>query len=275
MSQQEYTMNTKLQSIFDKLWAQYTELAPQALEIRELITQKNHHEVNDHVAFRTFQHSKLGIDQLARVFLENDYVYGEDYHFDQKKLYAKHLQHKDTPELYPKIFISELELHKFSADLNEEVEKAIAQIPQKSLSEDGFCHSGRHWDINYKTYQKLLKESEYAAWLYCFGFCANHFTISVNKLNEFQEIAELNSYLKNKGYKLNDADGEIKGSKDVFLEQSSTKAQQVEVLFNDGKHTVPSCYYEFAKRYPLDNGNLYQGFVAKSADKIFESTDTK
>ncbi len=30
---------------------------------------------------------------------------------------------------------------------------------------------------------------------------------------------------------------------------------------------------EFAHRYPLPNGNLFQGFVAKSADKIFESTN--
>lgn len=275
MSQQEQAMNSKLQNIFDNLWTQYTNLAPQALEIRDLITKKDHHEINDHVAFRTFQHSKLGIDQLAQVFLDNDYVFGEDYYFEQKKLYAKHLQHKDTPELYPKIFISELVLHKFSADLNEEIEKCVAQIPSKILHEDGFCYSGRHWDINYKTYQKLLSESEYAAWLYCFGFCANHFTISVNKLNEFQEISELNIFLKNKGFKLNDSDGEIKGSKDVYLEQSSTKAQQVELMFNDGEHTVPSCYYEFAKRYPLESGELYQGFVANSADKIFESTDSK
>ncbi|REJ62002.1 MAG: DUF1338 domain-containing protein, partial [Proteobacteria bacterium] len=27
--------------------------------------------------------------------------------------------------------------------------------------------------------------------------------------------------------------------------------------------------------YPLDSGELYQGFVAKSADKIFESTNAQ
>lgn len=268
-------MNQNLQHIFDQLWSQYTDLAPQALEIRDLITTKGHHEINDHVAFRTFQHPKLGIDQLAQVFLENDFVYGEEYFFEQKKLYAKHLQHKDTPEKFPKIFISELELHKFSADLNEEIEKCIAQIPKEQLNSKDFCYSGKHWEINYKTYKKLLKESEYAAWLYCFGFCANHFTISVNKLNKFQEVSDLNTFLKQKGFSLNDSDGEVKGSKEVFLEQSSTKAQLVEVLFNDGLYQVPSCYYEFAKRYPTREGELYQGFVAKSADKIFESTDSK
>ncbi len=32
-------------------------------------------------------------------------------------------------------------------------------------------------------------------------------------------------------------------------------------------------FYEFAKRYPTANGKLYQGFVAASADKFFESTN--
>ncbi|MGL4837356.1 MAG: DUF1338 domain-containing protein, partial [Shewanella sp.] len=35
----------------------------------------------------------------------------------------------------------------------------------------------------------------------------------------------------------------------------------------------PSCFYEFALRYPKANGELYTGFVAASADKIFESTN--
>jgi hypothetical protein len=50
----------------------------------------------------------------------------------------------------------------------------------------------------------------------------------------------------------------------------------MEVEFADGQmHAVPTCYYEFAKRYPDASGKLFQGFVATSADKIFESTDTK
>ncbi len=36
---------------------------------------------------------------------------------------------------------------------------------------------------------------------------------------------------------------------------------------------IPSCFYEFAKRYPQADGELYTGFVAASADKIFESTN--
>ena len=45
------------------------------------------------------------------------------------------------------------------------------------------------------------------------------------------------------------------------------------VQFSDNTVTLPSCFYEFAQRFPLPNGQLYQGFVAASADKIFESTN--
>ena len=50
-------------------------------------------------------------------------------------------------------------------------------------------------------------------------------------------------------------------------------ANQVSVEFKQGKYTIPNSFYEFAKRYPTEDGKLYQGFIAKSADKIFESTD--
>ena len=64
------------------------------------------------------------------------------------------------------------------------------------------------------------------------------------------------------------------GSEMCIRDRSSTVANKVEVEFTDGKKEIPSCYFEFAKRYPLDSGELYQGFIAKSADKIFESTNT-
>jgi hypothetical protein len=49
----------------------------------------------------------------------------------------------------------------------------------------------------------------------------------------------------------------------------------VDVPFADGTHRVPSCYYEFARRHPLPSGELFQGFVPASADKIFHSTDAR
>ena len=135
-----------------------------------------------------------------------------------------------------------------------------------------FTSIGRPWSVSTKTYNDLLKESDYAAWVSAFGYRPNHFTVFINVLKKFSDITFLNTYLKDKGYKLNSSGGEIKGSKEVCLEQSSTLANTIEVEFSDGKLSIPACYYEFAKRYPMKNGELYQGFVAASADKIFEST---
>jgi hypothetical protein len=122
-------------------------------------------------------------------------------------------------------------------------------------------------------YETLRRESEYAAWLAAFGFRANHFTVDVNALKTFESLGELNRFLKDQGHRLNTSGGEIKGSPEDLLEQSSTLAGEVEVRFSDGRKRIPACYYEFARRYPGPDGKLFTGFVAKSADKIFQSTD--
>lgn len=44
-------------------------------------------------------------------------------------------------------------------------------------------------------------------------------------------------------------------------------------LIADGDvHEIPTCFYEFALRHEDIGNELYQGFVAANADKIFEST---
>ena len=149
--------------------------------------------------------------------------------------------------------------------LTDSVEESVYQG-------ENFCVSGRPWIIDYPTYKKLHDESEYAGWMSAFGYRANHFTINVNSLDSHQDLESLNEYIISQGYSLNISGGAIKGDKSVGLEQSSTMAEKVSVDFIDGSHDLPSCYYEFAKRYDVE-GKLYQGFVTTSADKIFESTN--
>jgi hypothetical protein len=99
--------------------------------------------------------------------------------------------------------------------------------------------------------------------------------VSINELAKFDDIESVNQALKDAGFALNTSGGEIKGSPEVLLEQSSTLADDSEVEFSDGKMAVPSCFYEFALRYAKPDGELYTGFVAASADKIFESTNAR
>ena len=86
----------------------------------------------------------------------------------------------------------------------------------------------------------------------------------INELNRFQQISELNLFLKQSGF-FNTSGGEIKGAPAIYLEQSSTMADKVSVDFNDGVYNIPGGFYEFAKQYPLKNEEIYQGFVPASA----------
>lgn len=264
----------KIENFFEKIWSQYTDLNPEALKIHQLLKKQGDEVLNDHIAYRTLKHPRLGIESLAKFFKEYGYKEISDYHFEVKKLYAIHLENEKNPNL-PKIFISELLTDKFSPNLQKTMNQIVDQIPSSTLDDQYLCIAGRLWEADHKTYQALYKESEYAAWFYAYGFCANHFTVNINNLKAFKEVKDLNSFLINNGFKMNESGGLVKGTPEDYLEQSSTMAYEKEIKFIDGTFKVPSCYYEFAKRYPLANGKMYQGFVAKSADKIFESTNQR
>ena len=133
--------------------------------------------------------------------------------------------------------------------------------------------AGRPWQVKRAEYESLLLESEYAAWVAAFGFRVNHFTVLVNALTTFPDLQSLDAFLLDHGFTLNEAGGTIKGTPAERLEQSSTRADSIDIEFSDARMRVPSCYYEFARRYALADGELFHGFVPASADKIFESTN--
>lgn len=264
-------MNT-LEELFAKLWERYCRLNPQARQIHDLLHQQGENIVNDHIALRTFDHPAVNIEVLAEHFKKFGYQEKGQYQFTQKKLRAKHFELVG----YPRIFISELIVGEFSPFLQDTVKNLIANLSVVNIRKDSFLYSGRKWPmISYRTYSQLLQESEYAAWLATFGYLANHFTISVNDLTSFKDLTDLNTFLKNAGFTLNTAGGEVKGGAAVYLAQSSTLAAKVKVSFADRKQLIPGCYYEFAQRFRQPDGQWFNGFIAASADKIFESTDAK
>ncbi len=264
-------MNAK--DIFNRLWKDYTKQNPSAKKVYDLFTSAGEEVQNDHIAFRTFDDKRVNIEVLARPFLKSGYEEKGDYHFKQKHLYAKHYEHISDNSM-PRVFISQLISGDFSEFLQKTVQGIVDQIPEKSLASDELIYSGRLWEKpSYEIYQKLREESEYAAWLYVYGFRANHFTVNINALKKFDSIQKVNRFLKDHGFLMNDSGGEIKGTPEELLEQSSIKSEIIKVDFKEGTYEIPACYYEFARRYPDESGRLYSGFIAKSADKIFESTD--
>jgi hypothetical protein len=260
----------ELRQLLDKLWQDYTSLNPSAKKIHDLFTARKEHVFNDHIAFRTYE-GKVGVDVFAKPFEKFGYKAKGDYEFKVKKLYAKHYEH-ENPEL-PKIFISELKWREFSPFLQKKTEEILSQIKDSDIKAFDFSVKGRLWNMSHADYLKLADESEYAGWLAAFGFRANHFTVDVNRLKTFKSLEDLNTFIESNGFKLNSSGGVIKGTPSELLEQSSTLAKTVKLSFSDGSFEVPACYYEFARRYAGSDGKLYQGFIAASADKIFESTD--
>jgi hypothetical protein len=261
------------EALFAKLWEIYTTQNPSVQQVYDLFVNEGETVENDHIAFRTYDDPRVNVDVLAKPFLDAGYEEKGDYVFEAKKLYAKHFEHK-TDKKAPRVFISQLKTAEFSDFLQETVKRIIDKIPQDLLKSNDLIFSGNTWETpSYEIYQQLREESEYAAWLYVYGFCANHFTVSVNYLEKLDSVQKVNQFLKEKGFLINDSGGEIKGTPEELLEQFSIKSEIVAVDFEEGSFEVPGCYYEFARRYPDKDGNLYSGFIAKSADKIFESTD--
>lgn len=262
-----------VRNLLERLWRDYSALNPQAGRIHGLLEARGETIVNDHIAFRTLAHPGLDIEAMARPFLAAGYRKGGEYAFTAKKLTAAHYVHGDP--LLPKIFISQIHSERLSAGARSMLLSLVNQVPGGFTAQADWCAGGRPWDLDFAVFEALERESEYAAWLAAFGFRANHFTVFANALRTFPDLQSLNAFLKSHGFRLNASGGEIKGSPAICLEQSSTLANEAVAPFRDGPRKAPGCYYEFARRYPMADGRLFQGFNDQSADRIFESTDRK
>lgn len=266
-----------LRALLDRLWTDYVAVNPQAGQIHALLRGRGEVVDNDHIALRTFDDPRVDLEVLARPFLAAGYVDGDDYEFADKGLRARHYD-PPNPEL-PRVFISALRLGAGSVCspwAEARIRGLVDAVDPALLGRPELCASGRPWPaLPFADYERLAAESEYAAWVAAFGYRANHFTVSVNRLRTIAEVAEINALVEAAGIPLNQAGGPIKGGPEVLLEQSSTLAAPVTVDFAEGPRTIPGCYYEFARRYPGPDGRLFGGFVARSADRIFESTDRR
>lgn len=262
-----------INDFFDNLWQDYVRMTPQAEVISNALKERGESVRNDHVAFRTFNKGPIQLSMLEPFILELGYTRYEPYYFAAKKLDA--MGYIPPTSDLPRIFISELRTEELSDSAQTVIEKLLKQVDASEINDPSIFWRGRLWDQpTLEEYKLLASESEYAAWLSIIGLRANHFTVDVNALMQVSEIEEMNQFIEDLGFSINESGGRVKGSPAVMLEQSSTMATKLPMEFAGGeKHTITTCYYEFAKRYFDDNGNLYQGFVAASADKIFESTN--
>ncbi len=260
------------QDFFARAWAGYASITPDADRVHRLLEARGERVINDHVAFRTF--NLPGITRLELGALFEPWGYrraDETLEFPEKKLLASYWL-PPTPDL-PKVFVSELVLEAVPPALATWIRNLTERACERGLSLESLLTPA--WEApSYEDYARFYSESEYAAWTAAFGLRVNHFTVFVNALKSFDSLGALNAFLVAERFTLNSAGGVIKGTPAEKLEQSSTVARKIPWTFRDAKTVeVPSCYYEFARRHPMKpSGELFQGFIPKSADKIFEST---
>lgn len=251
---------------------------------------------NDHIAFRTMGVPYLGIGSLENIFLHFGYERMDRFRFNEKKLNA-YWYSPPSPK-YPRVFISQLRV----PDLSDEAQRIIhfytdqvrtdpvdALDLDNGAAVDAFLHTPLWRTPTWEDYQWLIEESEYAAWVTYNRYYLNHFTVSVHHLPlGYNTIEQFNSFLKQRGFRLNDSGGEIKVSADGLLLQSSTVAEMVEAEFQAEPGStitrrISGSYVEFAERRVLPEFCHLQrselrrehrrdGFEVASADKIFEST---
>ncbi len=257
-----------------KLWEQYTAVTPSAQLIYDLLIASGESAVrHDHIAFRTFNNEKICIGKLATGLLDIGYAEKSTYDFPENKLLAKHFEHL-TDKSLPKIFISELKLEECSIQMQQFIKAIVHKIPANTDPLQ-LLFSGRLWGMpRYSVYGQLKEESEYAAWLYIYGFCVNHFAVYVNYLSNFIGLGEVNEFLRDNGFKLNKPGAEMKENAKKHLQQSGILADKIDVQFEEGVFKVSGGSYEFVQRFVQPGGELFQGFSILPADKIFKN-DTK
>lgn len=263
------------EALLARLWQDYVAITPQAERIHALLRARGERFRNDHVALRSFDVPPIGLEALARPFLELGWEPASSYDFPEKHLLGRGYLHPIGA--LPRVFLSELRTEAFSTELRAAARELAGRVPRGLAPRELLTRAPSWPPVEVDLYERLLAESEYAAWVAAFGIRANHFTVHVNDLASFADLRELNRFLEAHGFRLNGEGDKVQGSPELLLEQSSTLADRVRVAFAGGVvREIPSCYYEFARRYPDPrSGELYQGFVAASANLLFESTDVR
>lgn len=290
---------TALEVVLNGLMQRYQARVPDVQRVvdamlQEKLISSNQDIENDHIAFRTMGVPQLGIKSFEKIFMHYGYQRREPYHFAHKKLDAYWYSPPDPK--YPRIFVSELRV----SDLSLEAQKIITTytnevkvdpVDMLDLNDghaiDTFLHQALWTLPTLADFEGLQLESEYAAWVIYNRYYLNHFTVSVHNLPAPYNTCEgFNTFLKQKGFTLNNSGGEVKKSPDGFLLQSSTVAEMIDVTFRGGEtKSISGSYVEFAERRvlpqfahlepsQLTRDHRREGFEAGNADKIFESTFT-
>ncbi len=293
--------------LFDTLWGKYIERVSYAKKYSDLVIKKGGKIVFDHIAFRTLNshtgEQPEGIRAIKHILNFLDYKPVSEYNFSKKKLKAFHFEHPD--ELFPKIFVSQLEVSKLPGWAQTAINKTVKNTPYllsdrsigllRSLEENGDLpveaaeylikdlvqYFRRPWNIPQKDdVLKINDVTQYGAWVLLHGNSVNHFAAYINYQNvkEWPDLETTCKGLANSGIPMKE---EIEGERGSKLRQSATQAVKEEVkVKTDGgieKITWTSAYLELTERnHFTENGTtkLFTGFLGAQATHLFDMTQT-
>lgn len=295
-------------ALLDKLWAGYIKRVKYAQTYVDLVNKKGGNVVNDHIALRTLNahtgEQPEGIRAIKHILNCLEYKPLGKYTFKKKKLNAVHFEHPD--EMFPKIFVSQLEVNELPEWAQHIIQAAVQETPYllsdqsiellatlkekgelpllaaEALVDDLVQYFRRPWSIPAKEdILKLNDVSQYAAWVLLHGNSVNHFTAYINYHNvpEWPDLETTCKGLADAGVPMKDS---LEGEKGSKLQQSATQAVKEEVMVRskEGVEKIAwtYAYYELAERgFIEENGEkkLFSGFLGEQAAHLFEMTRTR
>ena len=241
------------QTLLDLLWQRYAAHVPYA---KTFVQLAGGHFKNDHVAFRSLAREGSGIALFAPVFERLGWRRAGSYDFPDARLDAIHLSH---PGGLPRVFLSQLRIAELSNRANEILQTLPKDPPPPADPRDlADWFAAPQVTPNEGELLELERESQYGAWLLLFGREVNHFTASVDDVEEWSErMSAAGVPMK----------GELEGERGAGLRQTATRAAPRTVRTSLGERQWPYAYLEIAERH-----GGFDGFVAKQARQLFEMT---
>jgi hypothetical protein len=232
--------------LLDQLWTAYSAHVPYARTFVELAGGSFR---NDHVAFRSLK-GRGGIAPIADFFERRGWQRRDAYDFPDAHLDAIYLAKAGEP----RVFISQLR----SEDLSPRARRILEQLPPQGPLTDVDSFSAPDILVREDELLELERESQYGAWLLLFGREVNHFTASVDDVQQWQRK------MSAAGIPMKD---EIEGAPGTGLRQTATRAAPRTIRLRERDREWPYAYLEIAER----NGG-FDGFVAAQARQLFEMT---
>lgn len=191
----------------------------------------------------------------------------------------------------PQVIIADFRVDLLSKKNRDIIYKYTAKLPDVELNFSNYLPeeqplvafkylTSRPWALpTVAEYLSLKEEIPLIAWAFARGRRVNHFGVCVHLDGRFESLEEFNLELSRHAT-LNNSDGEIQGSPECGIEQSSAIGSPNLMRLSDGEIMLNNSFMEFVWRYKIHDdsgrwGDYYCNFIPRNATNIVESTILK